>query len=137
MSKYDSFQTTLTEEWALAAALQALGYPVEIHKDGAPLCGFQGDERPEQAHIIIRRRYLNVASNDIGFIRRPDGRFQAVLSEYDRSIGFDQKWLGRVHQRYKEGRTLAMAKKKGYVFRGREVIQTERGEQIKLLFATR
>ena len=46
-------------------------------------------------------------------------------------------WLGRVHQRYKEERTLAMAQKKGYIFRGREVIQTERGEQVKLLFAAR
>jgi hypothetical protein len=137
MSKYDSFQTTLTEEGALAAGLQALGYPVEIHKDGAPLFGFQSDERPERAHIIIRRQYLDVASNDIGFVRGPDGRFQAVLSEYDRGIGFDQKWLGRVQQRYKEERTMAMARKKGYVFRGREVIQTERGEQVKLLFASR
>jgi hypothetical protein len=32
---------------------------------------------------------------------------------------------------------MAMARKKGYIFRGREVIQTERGEQVKLLFGTR
>ena len=30
-----------------------------------------------------------------------------------------------------------MARTKGYVFRGRDVIQTKRGEQIKLLFGTR
>jgi hypothetical protein len=53
MSKYDSFQTTLTEEEPLVAALQALGYPVEIHKHGAPLFGYQGDERPERAHLIL------------------------------------------------------------------------------------
>jgi hypothetical protein len=137
MSKYDSFQTTLTEEGPLIAALRALGYPVETHAQGVPLCGYHGDERPERAQIIIRRQHLDVASNDIGFVRGSNGTFRAILSEYDRSIGFDQKWLGRVHQRYKEERTMAMARKKGYVFRGREVIQTERGEQVKLLFGTR
>ena len=137
MSKYDSFETTLTEEASLVAALKALGYPVEVHRQGAPLFGYQGDERPERAHIIIRRNHLDCASNDIGFSRNQTGQFSALLSEYDRSIGFDHKWLGRVHQRYKEQRTMAMARKKGYVFRGREVITTERGEQVKLLFGTR
>jgi len=63
--------------------------------------------------------------------------FRAIVSEYDRSAGFGDAWLGRVHQRYKEERTLAMARKKGYIFRGRAVIQTERGKQVKLLFAAR
>jgi Protein of unknown function (DUF1257) len=137
MSKYDSFQTTLTEEGALVAALKALGYPVEIHTQAMPLFGYHGDERPERAHIIIRRNHLDCASNDIGFVRNSHGQFSAILSEYDRSIGFDQKWLNRVHQRYKEERTLAMARQRGYVLRGRQVIQTEQGEQVKLLFGTR
>ena len=137
MSKYDSFETTLTEEAPLIAALKRLGYPVEMHPHGAPLFGYHGDERPERAQIIIRRNHLDCASNDIGFIRNQTGQFSALLSEYDRSIGFDQKWLGRLHQRYKEERTMAMAQQKGYVFRGREVIQTEHGEQVKLLFGTR
>ncbi len=137
MSKYDSFQTNLTEEAPLIGALEALGYPVEVHAEATPLFGYHGDERPERANIIIRRNHLDCASNDIGFARDAQGRFSAILSEYDRSIGFDQKWLNRVHQRYKEQRTLAMARQRGYVFRGREVIQTEQGEQIKLLFGMR
>ncbi len=137
MSKYDSFQTNLTEEAPLVAALEALGYPVEVHAHGAALFGYHGDERPERAQVIIRRQHLDCASNDIGFARGANGQFTAILSEYDRSIGFDQKWLNRVHQRYKEQRTLSMARQKGYVFRGREVIQTEHGEQVKLLFGTR
>jgi hypothetical protein len=137
MSKYDSFQTNLTEAAPLVAALEALGYPVEVHAQGAALFGYHGDERPERAEVIIRRQHLDCASNDIGFVRGANGQFTAILSEYDRSIGFDQKWLNRVHQRYKEQRTLSMARQKGYVFRGREVIQTEHGEQVKLLFGTR
>ena len=137
MSKYDSFTTTLAEEAPLIAALKAMGYPIEVHAQAVPLFGYHGDERPERAHIIIRRQHLDSASNDIGFTRTANGQFTAILSEYDRSIGFDQKWLNRVHQRYKEERTLTMARKQGYVFRGREVIQTEHGEQVKLLFGTR
>src|ERR1035441_9637736 len=41
---------------------------------------------------------MGPASNDIGFVRKPDGTFGAVLSEYDRAIGFDEKWVGRVQQ---------------------------------------
>ena len=137
MSKYDSFQTTLTEEEPLIAALQGLGYPVEIHASGACLYGYHGDERPERAQIIIRRQHLNCASNDIGFARQPDGRFIAIVSEYDQSIGFGEVWLNRVHQSYKEQRTLAMARRQGYVLRSRHVIQTEKGEQVKLIFGTR
>lgn len=110
MSKYDSFQTTLTEEGPLVSVLQALGYAVEVHSQTAPLFGYHRDERRERAHIIVRRNHLDRASNGIRFVRNAHGQFSAILSGYDRSIGFDQKWLNRVHQRYKEECTLAMAR---------------------------
>jgi hypothetical protein len=59
------------------------------------------------------------------------------LSEYDQRIGFNQKWLNRVHQLYKEKQTIATAKAKGYAFKGREVVKTEEGERIQLRFAVR
>jgi hypothetical protein len=117
--------------------LTDLGYKPEIHADGAALVGYEGRERPERAHVIVRRVQIGPASNDIGFVRKPDGTFDAVLSEYDRAIGFDEKWVGRVQQSYKERQTLADAKAKGYVFRGREVVQTPEGPQIRLQFAAR
>ena len=96
-----------------------------------------GDERRETAHVIIRRAQLDSASNDIGFVRGKDGRYQAILSDYDRSIGYGNQWLGKVHQHYKESQTLAVAKSKGYIFRGKEVIQTPNGPQIRLQFVAR
>ena len=42
-----------------------------------------------------------------------------------------------VHQLYKEKQTIAMAKTKGYIFKGREVVKTEEGERIQLRFAVR
>ena len=137
MSKYAEVATTIRNQSHLIAALTELGYRAEVHADGAALVGYEGRERPERANVIVRRIQIGPASNDIGFVRKPDGSFGAVLSEYDRTIGFDQKWLGRVHQSYKEQQTLAVAKAKGYVFRGREVVQTPEGPQIRLQFTAR
>jgi hypothetical protein len=137
MSAYGEFETIMREDRFLVEGLTAMGYKVEVHADGAALVGYHGDERSETAHVVIRRAQLNSASNDIGFVRGTDGRFRAILSEYDRSIGYNDQWLGKVHQHYKESQTLAVAKSKGYIFRGKEVIQTPNGPQIRLQFVAR
>jgi hypothetical protein len=138
MSAYGEYETTLCEQKFLVEGLFDMGYTVQVYPDeGAPLIGYHGDERPERAHVIIRRAQLDSASNDIGFVRGADGRFRAILSEYDRSIGYDAQWLGKVHQHYKEKQTLAVAKAKGYIFRRREVIQTPNGPQVRLQFVAR
>ena len=100
-------------------------------------CSATGRERPERAHVIIRRQELSPASNDIGFARSADGRFVALLSEYDQEIGYDRKWLFKVQQIYKEKQTIATARAKGYMFQGREVVQTANGQQIRLRFGVR
>jgi hypothetical protein len=137
MSKYGTLETEIKEQKYLIAALAEMGYHPEVHPDGAPLIGYEGHERPEQAHVIVRRRELDSASNDIGFAKATDGRYAVQLSEYDQAIGFDQKWLNRIRQLYKEKQTIAAAKSKGYVFKGREVVKTEQGERIQLRFAVR
>jgi hypothetical protein len=130
-------RTTLTDERYLVEALRELGYEPEVWREGKRLTGYMGDERAEQAQIIIRRRQLDSASNDIGFARDASGVYQAIISEYDRGIGFDSAWLSRVAQIYKERQTMAVAKAKGYVFRGREVIDTPQGKKVQLRFAVR
>jgi hypothetical protein len=137
MSAYGEFETTVREQRFLVDALAEMGYMAEVHPDGAALFGYRGDERPERAHVIIRRAQLDSASNDVGFARGADGRFRAILSEYDRGIGYDEKWLGKVHQHYKERQTMAVARAKGYVFRSKEVVQTPNGPQIRLQFVAR
>lgn len=137
MSKYQVSTIILTEQCHLIGALRDLGYEPEFHPEGASLVGYQGDERPERAHIIIRRRQLDSASNDIGFARDSSAVYRAIISEYDRGIGFNEAWLGRLAQCYKERQTMAVAKAKGYVFRGREVIETPQGRKVQLRFAVR
>jgi hypothetical protein len=130
-------KTVLAEECFLLEALRVLGYTPEIHREGTALYGYMGDERPERAHIVIRRRQLDSASNDIGFARDSSGVYRALISEYDRAIGFDAAWLGRLAQTYKERQTVAVAKAKGYVFKGRQVIETPQGKKVQLRFAVR
>jgi hypothetical protein len=137
VSKYLELRTKLTEEQYLVEALRELGYMPEVCREGTPLVGYMGDERAERAQIVIRRRQLDSASNDIGFARDASGVYQAIISEYDRGIGFDDAWLGRIAQTYKERQTMAVAKAKGYVFKGREVINTPQGKKIQLRFAVR
>ena len=137
MSKYEELATVLTEERYLVEALEQLGYKPEFHKAGAALYGYLGDERPEKANVIVRRQQLTSASNDIGFARDAEGQFRAVVSDYDRGIGFDQGWVGRVAQAYKECQTMAVARSRGYVFQGRSVLDTPQGKKVQLRFAVR
>lgn len=137
MSKYGQLETVLRDQTFLVAALREMGYQPEIHTGGDRLFGYQGDPRSEVAHVIIRRSELQPASNDIGFARIADGRFTALLSEYDQAVGYDRAWLGRVQQAYKEKQTIAAAKAKGYAFKSREVVQTAKGPQVRLQFVAR
>jgi hypothetical protein len=69
MSKYEEMSTVIAHEGYLVEALEQMGYKPEVHKAGASLYGYMGDERAEQAQVIIRRSQLDSTSNDIGFAR--------------------------------------------------------------------
>jgi len=100
MSHFTTLHTRLTDQDALVAALRDVGYPdVEVHDDAQPLCGYRGDLRRDRAHVIVRRRHIGSASNDIGFVRQPDGRFGAVISDYDRAR-HGQAWVERLTARH-------------------------------------
>jgi len=137
LSKYLELRTHITDESYLVEALQNLGYTAEVCREGRSLVGYLGDTRAERAHVIIPRAQLDCASNDIGFARDSSGVYHAVISEFDRGIGFDDAWLGRLSQIYKERQTMAIAKAKGYIFKGKEVIDTPQGKKIQLRFGVR
>lgn len=83
---------------------------VEVHPDGAALIGWHGDDRsklstksPDYAppcELIIRRKNVGSASNDIGFKRGSNGKFSAYISEYDSSSTFTKPRQGLVAQEY-------------------------------------
>ena len=137
MSKYSVNQTVLREEKYLVEALKEMNYEVEVHPEGASLNSYYSDQEAKLANVIIRRQYLPGAYGDIGFTRQPNTQFAVVQDELDQYHGYGTKWIGRVQQIYKEKQTLAIAKAKGYTLKGREVIETSEGQQVRLQFVAR
>lgn len=93
--------TPMTNRQCLLDALAELGFDeskVEVHEEPARLVGFEGSSRHEAAHIVIRRRHVGAASNDIGFEKTPMG-YRAHISDYDRSR-YGEKWLSRLDDAY-------------------------------------
>lgn len=100
MSHFTTLATQLTDADALRAALADVGYAeVEVHEHAQPLFGYQGDQRRDRAHVIVRRAHVGRLSNDLGFLRQDNGRFLAVISEFDRAK-HNEAWLGRVTARH-------------------------------------
>jgi hypothetical protein len=114
MSHFTRVRTTLRDADLLVAALATVGYPtVERHDTPQTLYGYQGDARPERAEVIVRRRHVGRASNDIGFRLGGDGSFEAIISEYDRSR-HDRSWLAKVSRAYAHAAALRYAEDNGY-----------------------
>ncbi|MEV0218346.1 DUF1257 domain-containing protein [Streptomyces sp. NPDC050704] len=114
MSHFTRVRTALRDPDLLVQALATLGFTtVETHDTPQTLYGYQGDARPDRAEVIIRRRHIGRLSNDIGFRRRDDGAFEAVISEYDRSR-YDQPWLTRLARAYGHAAALRYAEDNGY-----------------------
>jgi hypothetical protein len=114
MSHFTRVRTTLRDPHVLASALAELGFPhVEVHDTPQALYGYLGDQRPQRAEVVVRRRHIGRSSNDIGFARQPDGTFDAVISEFDRRT-YGAAWLARVTQAYGHTAALSYAASHGY-----------------------
>jgi len=94
------------------AALEEEGFHPEVSEEGKQLEGYHGDKRKELAHVIIPRKQVGGSSNDIGFAKDASGKYQAIISEFDRGRHGD-KWLNKVKQRYATKMALKLARAKG------------------------
>lgn len=123
MSHFTSIKTQIKNRDALVKALVDVGFDrVEVHETSQPLFGFQGDVRPETAEVIIRRKYLGSASNDIGFKQREDGQFEAIISSYDRAYRYSQQWLNELTQRYGYHALMATYPEQGFALEEEEIL---------------
>lgn len=121
MSHFTRIETQLTDLDCLVQALAELGYTA-IEMGQVPLYGWHGDDRsklsaddPNYAplcDVVIKRKHLTSASNDIGFARQPNGTYQAYISDYDQQAL--PGWLGKVTQRYALNMTIQGARWAGY-----------------------
>jgi len=123
MSRYCEVKCAFTDQQELVNALLETKTwtreQIEIHEVPQHLFGYRGDERSQVAHIIIRRKNVGSASNDIGFFRNPDGTFRAIISEYDSGRGYGEKFVASL-----KGNYAYLKIKKEQESKGREVLKT-------------
>lgn len=103
MSHYNTLSTKIKNRDSLVKALCKMGFKedqIELHDNAQNLYGYQGDVREQKANVIIRRKNVGSASNDLGFFKSEDGTYQAIISDYDRNSGYNTKWQGKLEMHY-------------------------------------
>lgn len=130
MSHYTRVRTRLTDGHVLVEALRAMGFKSpELHSLPQPLVGYRGDRRNQTAEVIVRRKEVGRASNDIGFARRGDGTYEAIISEFD-SRKYNAAWLSRLDHAYAVAGVKQFARDGGFEIAETE---TEKGGTVRLV----
>ncbi len=101
MSEFHILSIDITDQKNLVKTLEEMGYKPKIHKEAQSLHGYQGDVRKQKAHVIIPRKQVGSASNDIGFELK-DSKYIMHISEYDiNTKKFNSKKLKQVYAKNK------------------------------------
>ena len=96
-----TLMTPMIDQDCLLAALADVGFgadKVEVHASPVALVGYEGSQRQQVANLVVRRRNVGHASNDLGFVSTPTG-FAAIISDFDRGQ-YNADWMGRLNGRY-------------------------------------
>ncbi len=110
----------------LLNALSECGYTQVEEGEALSLYGYQGDRRPETAQIVVRRKFIGSASNDLGF-QKTDAGYAPVISEFDQRTMMQGKFLTNLRTNY----NLKSAEKLARSLRG--TLHKERiGSTIKI-----
>lgn len=110
----------------LLKALAECGYETVEEGESLSLYGYRGDRRPETAQLVVRRKFVGAASNDLGFQKTEKG-YVPVISEYDQTYVMQGKFLTALRTNY----NLKSAEKLARNLRG--TLQQERvGSTIKI-----
>ncbi len=100
MSKYMTFTSAaFKDRECLLKALRECGYAETEEGEALSLYGYRGDRRPETAQIVVRRKYIGAASNDLGFQKTESG-YVPVISEYDQRYIMQGKFLTTLKTNY-------------------------------------
>ena len=122
MSHFVEVKTEYKDQKCLALALKEIFGNVEVCEQPKALIGWHGDDRsklvsdnPNYApacHLIVRRKFIGSASNDIGFRHSGDGKWSAYISAFDKTDNSVR--IGQIAQQYAKQVTIKTAKIKGY-----------------------
>ncbi|MFN3927296.1 MAG: DUF1257 domain-containing protein [Pseudanabaenaceae cyanobacterium] len=122
MSHFTTIRTQIRDRAILIQVLQELGFStIEVHETPQPLYGYEGEQRPETAEIIIRRQYISEFSNDLGFQLQADGTYTAIISDYDRTQ-YNQAWLGKLLQKYSYYKLQQLLQQQGLQLQSTETL---------------
>lgn len=125
MSAYAEYVTEFDNAEMLVECLKEMGFSeVQLHATAQQLEGYHGDKRSQTAEIIVPRRVVGSASNDIGFKRNENGKFAAIISEFD-SHTYNREWQTRLADKYCEKKTIKTAKRLGLRFVGKKTSGTK------------
>jgi hypothetical protein len=117
MSAYREQKTEITDGDCLVDALKELGCKPEVHEEAVALEGYHGDKRKDKAEIVLPRNTVGSASNDIGFKKGADGKWQAIISDYD-SNKYNKKWMEKLCQTYATHKIKKIARQQDLEFQG-------------------
>ena len=92
-----------------------------MHAMPTNLYGYHDDMRQQKAHIIVRRKHIGYAANDLGFLRNADGSYSQIVSDFDQGK-HDAKWNAKLKGAYGERGAMKVARKKGFHFLGKTVV---------------
>jgi hypothetical protein len=121
MSHFTTVHTKIRDPDCLMRAMEKVkpGWvgKIERHRDPQHLRGFQNDQREQMAHIIVRRRHVGQASNDLGFLRQPDGSYGIHISDHDAGHnGYTNDWVSQLTRTYAEEKVMRALKARGMQF---------------------
>lgn len=99
MPRYRRIPTDVRNEQDLRRALTEMGLRnVELHAQGASLDDWIGRATDVRAHVIVRRKDLGAAADDMGFARNDQGTFDLIVSDMH-LFRFDKRWIAELAQR--------------------------------------
>ena len=130
MSEYAQYPAEYKDKECLIKALVENGYAesqIEVHENPQDLFDYHGrkttylDKTGDKAEIIVRRKYVGGAANDLGFRKDAQGRYAPIISQYD-SGKHNTNWLNSLKKNYTEAVTHKEAKRKGLRFHSKTVV---------------
>ena len=92
-------ETAFKDRDCLLNALRECGYAETEEGEALSLYGYQGDKRPETAQLVVRRKFIGSASNDVGF-QKTDAGYIPVISEFDLRTMMQGKFLTNLRTNY-------------------------------------
>ena len=125
-------------------ALADQGYmTVEVHKEAQTLYDYCGKPRPQKegrpvgdaygileqpkvptevwkATVIVRRKFVGGAANDVGFIKNSKGYYEAIISDYD-SNKHNAAWMTNLTKAYAKHGLIKQAGRMGMTFIGQKL----------------